>query len=197
MIAHLLEAGPRDVHAALDAACARGCGAALSSGARLYGFGVLAVGRTLIPFHNLITTYGDQYYAQMAIAGVQPANAAAPTRVSGMKLGTGTTAAAKSGAGAALGTYISGSNAAFDALFPTATAVTGTDAGWQATYQTTWAAGTATNSAISEAVIVDDSATDATSTAAHTIARALISPAADKTAGLPATALWHHVLLGA
>lgn len=197
MTAHLLEASPRDVRQALDVSRDNGRGLAMSSGARMFGHGILIVGRQVIPFHNLITTYGDQYYAQMAIAGVQPANASAPTRVTGMKLGTGTTAVAKSGAGAALVTYLSGSNAAFDATFPTAAAVTGTNAGWQATYQTTWAAGVATNSAIAEAVIVDDSATDATSTAAHTIARALISPAADKTAGLPATALWHHVLLGA
>jgi len=194
---HLLEASPRDVRAALDAARSAGQGVALTSGARMFGYGILTIGDRVTPFHNLITTYGDQWYAQMAIAGVQPANASAPTRVTGMKLGTGTTAAAKSGAGAALVTYLTGSNAAFDATFPTATAVTGTDAGWQVTYQVTWAAGTATNSAIAEAVIVDDSATDATSTAAHTIARALISPAANKTAGLPATALWHHVLLGA
>lgn len=197
MTLHLLEASPRDVRDALDVAAARGRRVALASGARMYGYGVLTVGGLATPFHNLISTYGDRYYTEQAIAGVQPANASAPTRVTGMKLGTGTTAVAKSGAGAACVTYITGSNAAFDATFPTATAVTGTDAGWQVTYQTTWAAGTATNSAIAEAVIVDDSATDATSTAAHTIARALISPAADKTAGLPATALWHHVLLGA
>jgi len=194
---HVRGPGRRDVAEALATAHAGGVALAVRNRVEMFGYGILLVGRQIIPFHNLITTAGDQYYTQMAIAGVSPANPAAPTKVTGMKLGTGTTAVAKSGAGGALVTYLSASNAAFDASFPTATAVTGTDAGWQATYQVTWAAGVATNSAISEIVIVNDSATNATSTAANTIARALISPAADKTADLAATALWHHVLLGA
>lgn len=185
------------MHAALRHAYNDGLRLARTNNVRVFGYGVAILGRQIIPFSNLVTTAGDQYYANMAITGVQPANASAPTKVTGMKLGTGSTTPLKSGSAAALGTYITGSNAAFDAAFPTASAVTGTDAGWQANYQTTWAAGTATNSAIAEAVIVTDSATNATSTAANTIARALLSPAADKTASLPMTILWHHVFLGA
>lgn len=144
---------------------------------------------------NLITTAGDQYYAQKGIVGVSPANPSAPTVVSGMKLGTGTTAAAKSGAGAALVTYLTASNAAFDATFPSAAAVGG-DGGWNATYKTTWAAGTATNSAITEAVIVNDAGTNATSTAANTICRVVFT-AVNKGASDTLALTWTHKFLGA
>lgn len=147
-------------------------------------------------FENLVTTAGDQYYAKKAIVGISPANPGAPTAASGMKLGTGTTAAAKSGAGAALVTYLSGSNLAFDASFPAANAVAGTDTGWTADYQTTWPAGTATNSAITEAVIVNDAGTNATSTAANTYSRVTFT-AIDKTAADVLIAIWKHKFLGA
>ena len=55
-----------------------------------------------VEFKNLITDSGDLYLAQKAIVAIAPANATAPTAVTGMKLGTGSTAAAKNGAGAAL-----------------------------------------------------------------------------------------------
>lgn len=74
--------------------------------------------KLLMPFANLITDAGDLYYATRAIAGVTPAAPADATKMTGMKLGTGTTAAAKNGAGAALVTYLSGSNVAFDASYP-------------------------------------------------------------------------------
>src|SRR5688572_13541483 len=55
------------------------------------------------PFANLITDYGDLYYATMAIALVSPSNTAQPTKVTGMQIGSGgATAAAKAGAGGAL-----------------------------------------------------------------------------------------------
>lgn len=144
---------------------------------------------------NLITTAGDQYYAQMGIAGVSPAAPAAPTKVNGMKLGTGTTAAAKSGAGGALVTYLSGSNVVFDNTFPSAAAVGG-DTGWDSIYQTTWPAGVATNSAITEAVIVNDQATNATTTAANTISRVTFT-AVNKTATDILIINWKHRGLGA
>lgn len=50
--------------------------------------------------HNIVTDVGDEYYAKKAIVGIAPANATAPTAASGMKLGTGVTAASKTGAGA-------------------------------------------------------------------------------------------------
>ena len=46
---------------------------------------------------NLITSVGDQYYAGRAAL-----SSSLPAQVTGMKLGTGSTAPAKSGAGAAL-----------------------------------------------------------------------------------------------
>lgn len=148
-------------------------------------------------FANKITTVGDQYYAQKGIVSVQPANFTSPPAVaSGMKLGTGTTAATKSGAAAGLVTYITGSNNPFDSGFPT-TAAAGTDIGWNATYKTSWAAGDVTNSAIAEATICNDAATDtATGTVAATYARAVISTV-NKTASDSLAITWTHTLLGA
>jgi hypothetical protein len=145
---------------------------------------------------NLITTPGDQYYAQKGIVGISPASPSAPTAVNGMKLGTGTTAAAKSGAGGALVTYLTTSNVVFDATFPSAAAVAGTDTGWNATYKTTWGAGVATNAAITEAVIVNDQATNATTTAANTIARVVFT-AVNKGASDTLAITWNHKFLGA
>ena len=146
--------------------------------------------------HNLVTTAGDQYYAKKAIAGISPAAPSAPTAANGMKLGTGATAAAKSGAGAALVTYLSGSNIAFDTSFPVATVVAGTDTGWTADYKTTWPAGTATNSAITECAIVNDQGTNATSTAANTYSRITFT-AINKTATDVLVITWKHKFLGA
>lgn len=116
---------------------------------------------------NLITDAGDLYYAGMAIALVTPATPAQPTKMTGMKLGTGTTAVAKAGAGAALVTYITNSNNPFDASWPV-TSNLGAGLGVLGQYKTSWLAGDVTNSAITEAVIVNDAGTDATSTAANT-----------------------------
>jgi len=180
---------------------AREMGEDISDGFLTVGFGVAELRdehgllKEVIPFANLITTAGDQYYAQKGIVGISPANPAAPTAVNGMKLGTGTTAAAKSGAGAALVTYLSGSNVAFDATFPSAAAVGG-DTGWNATYKTTWGAGVATNGAITEVAIVNDQGTNATSTAANTISRAVIA-SVNKAAGDTLAVTWNHKFLGA
>ena len=143
---------------------------------------------------NLITDAGDLYYAGKAITGISPANPSAPTAMSGMKLGTGTTAAAKSGAGAALVTYISGSNNPFDASFP-ATQNLGAGLGVNGQYKTTWAAGDVTNAAITEAVIVNDAATDATSTAANTSHRVVFT-AINKTASDSLVITWNAKFLG-
>jgi hypothetical protein len=134
---------------------------------------------------NLVTAVGDQLYASR---GAGLTTSATPT---GMKLGTGSTAPAKTGAGAALVTYLAGSNKAFDATFPTA-------AGGIATYKRTYAPGEATTaSPITEVVIVNDTiATDATSAAAATISRALIAGVASKAAGDTLTVTWTHTLAG-
>lgn len=148
-----------------------------------------------IPFANLITDAGDLYYAQKMIVGIAPASPSAPTAVSGMKLGTGTTAAAKSGSGAALVTYITGSNVAFDASYPQ-TANLGGGLGVNAVYKTTWAAGVATNAAITEAVIVNDAGTNATSSAANSIARVVFT-AVNKASADTLAITWNHKQLGA
>jgi hypothetical protein len=143
---------------------------------------------------NLITDAGDLYYAGMAIALVTPAALAQPTKMTGMKLGTGSTAVAKAGAGAALVTYITGSNNPFDASFP-AIQNLGAGLGVNGQYKTTWASGDVTNAAITEAVIVNDAATDATSTAANTSHR-IIFTAINKTASDSLVITWNAKFLG-
>lgn len=141
-------------------------------------------GRCVVP--NLVTAVGDQLYASR---GAGLTSSAVPT---GMKLGTGSTAVAKSGSGSALTTYLSGSNKAFDATFPSAT-------GGVASYKRTYAAGEATTaSPITECAIVTDTiATDATSTEANTVARALLTGIGSKGASDTLTITWTHTVLGA
>lgn len=169
----------------------------------LVGYGTVALfdgdGKVsyLNPFVNLITDAGDLYYAKQAIVGVSPANATAGTLVNGMKLGTGATAVAKSGAGAALVTYISASNVVFDASFPQ-TANLGGGLGVNAAYKTTWVAGVATTGGggITEAAIVNDRATDLTTTAANTISRVLFAGVVKGSSDTLAIT-WNHKFLGA
>lgn len=136
---------------------------------------------------NLITSAGDNFYVNRAAATTGVVAAA-----TGMKLGTGSTAVAKSGGGSALTTYLTGSNKAFDATFPSV-------AGNVATYKRTYAAGEATSgSNITEAVVVNDTiATDATAAVANTISRALLSSPAPKAAGDTLTITWTHTFTGA
>jgi len=144
--------------------------------------------------HNLITDAGDLYYAGMAIALVTPAAPAQPTKMTGMKLGTGVTAVAKAGAGAALVTYISGSNNAFDATWPVVQNL-GAGLGVNGQYKTSWLAGDVTNAAITEAVIVNDAGTDATTSAANTAHRVVFT-AINKTASDSLVITWNAKFLG-
>lgn len=138
---------------------------------------------------NLVTDVGDEFYAKKG-AGV------AINAVSGMKLGTGTTAVAKNGAGAALVTYTSGSQRALDSAV-TATTL-GAGAGWRVRHITTWPAGVVTVSGLAEVVIVNESSlTDATTAAANTTARALLSPVVNKGASDTLAVTWDHNILGA
>lgn len=138
---------------------------------------------------NLVTATGDQYYAGRAALST-----GLPAQVTGFRLGTGSTAVAKTGAGAAIVTYLAGSNKANDSGFPTAAAGVVT---WKRTY----APGEATTaSPITEVVlntdtIANDNAT--TATAANTIARALLTGISSKAAGDTLTITWTHTLLGA
>lgn len=147
------------------------------------------------PFANLITDAGDLYYAGKAIVAISPAAPSAPTAVNGMKLGTGTTAVAKAGAGGALVTYLTASNIVFDATFPS-TSNLGAGLGVNAVYKTTWGAGVATSAALTEAAMVNDQATNATTTAANTYAR-IVFTAINKAAGDTLAITWNHKFLGA
>ena len=139
--------------------------------------------------HNLITQVGDQYYGERA-AGV----AGPPAQVTGMKLGTGNTAPAKTGAGAALVTYLTGSDHALDATYPQSSL---NGASRRITWQATWAAGQATTAApITVVVLVNDALADAPSAAANTIARALLTGIGSKGAGDTLAVTWTHDLLG-
>lgn len=142
---------------------------------------------------NLVTDVGDQLYAERG-SGV-----ASPALPTGMKLGTGGTAVAKTGAGAALITYLSGSNHAFDATWPQSSQPGGAGTARRIQYKTTYIAGEATTaSAITEAVIVTEViSSDTTSTIAETLARVLVTGISAKGASDTLTVTWNHDLLGA
>lgn len=141
-------------------------------------------------FTNLVTQVGDEYYGERA-AGI----ASPPGQVTGMQLGTGTTAVAKTGAGAAIVTLVASSLVAIDGGFPTS-ALNGSSRRIQ--WKTTWGAGVATANAIAEVVLTNQST--GTQTAAPdsaTISRALLSPTVNKGAADTLAITWNHDLLGA
>lgn len=136
---------------------------------------------------NIITQVGNQYYAERATGISSP-----PNQVSGMRLGTGTTAAATTGAGAAIVTYTTGSNAAIAATYPQSGAGSGTSR--RITWKSSWAAGVAT-ATLNEAVITNEGTlTDVAGTAANTIARVILSPAVAKGASDTLDLTWQHDL---
>lgn len=141
--------------------------------------------------HNLITEQGDKYYGERAAGISSP-----PAQVTGMKLGTGTTTPSKTGAGAALVTYLTNSHQALDAGYP---ASSKPSSARRITWVATFAAGKATTSGsnIAEVVLVTDTLANATSTAGNTIARALVSPTLAKAADQILVVTWQHDLLGA
>jgi hypothetical protein len=143
---------------------------------------------------NLITDAGDQYHAVRIASAVVPAAPSDATKVTGMKLGIGTTAAAKAGAGGALVSYVAGGNAVFDTGFPT-TQNLGAGLGWTTTYQTTFGAGVGTSAALTEVVLVTDASTNATSVLANTIARVVFAATPKGSTDTLAIA-WAHKQLG-
>lgn len=139
-------------------------------------------------FHNLITDRGDDYYASLGAGNTE-------TVATGMRLGTGTTAVSKGGAGAAIVTYVAGSQKAFDTK---ADSDKGAGLGHRIAWVASWAAGVATASGIAEVVITNESPlTDVAGTATNTIARALLSPTVNKGADDTLTITWNHDFLGA
>lgn len=138
---------------------------------------------------NLVTRVGDQLYAERG-AGI----ASPPALPTGMKLGTGDEPVTKTGTGAQIETYLTDSDQAFDGGSPSS-ALDGSAR--QIAYAATWAPGKATTATpITEIVIVNESLTDATSLAAATVARALVS-IGTKAADFGLTVVWTHNLLGA
>lgn len=143
---------------------------------------------------NLITDAGDLYQATRIAAGVNSNGVSQPTLMTGMKLGTGTTAATKTDAGCA--TYITGSNLAFDAGYPQVSNL-GAGLGVNVVYRCTWAAGNVTNSTINEVIICNDIASNADSSAANTIARGVFGSTINKASGEALEVTWNHKQLGA
>lgn len=146
--------------------------------------------------HNKITDAGDLYQATRIAAGVNSNGVSQPTLVTGMKLGTGSTAESKAGAGAALVTYLTASNVLFDSGYPQVNNL-GSTLGVNVTYQATWAAGVATSSTINEVVIVNDAGTNATSSAANTISRGVFGSVINKLSTDTFVVTWNHKQLGA
>lgn len=124
---------------------------------------------------NVITQIGDQRYAE-AGAGIS-GPPAAPT---GMQLGTGTTAPAKTGTGAAsIGNVVANSLVAIGT--PTS-ALNGSVR--RITYTATWPAGTATANGISEVALVNQSTgTQTVAPTSASLSRALLSPTVNKGTG--------------
>jgi hypothetical protein len=117
--------------------------------------------------------------------------------VSGMKLGTGgATAVAKTGAGAAIVTYVTASQQALAGGFPTS-ALNGSSRRIQ--YKSSWGAGVATANGINEwTVAIDQPLANAAGSAADTIARAVDTGSpVNKAAGDTLDITWNHDLLGA
>lgn len=143
------------------------------------------------PFANLVTDYGDLYYATMAIALVNPSATAQPTKLTGMQIGSGSTAVAKSGAGGAMVTLLAGQ--AFDATFPSVNNL-GAGLGVEAVYKTTYAAGVGTGT-VNEATLTNGTIGSA-STAGNTVAR-ILTGAITKAAGDSLAVTWRNKFLGA
>lgn len=137
---------------------------------------------------NLVTQAGDTWYGERA-AGV----GGAPAAVTGMQLGTGTTAPAKTGAGAAIVTLVASSLVALSAT-PTS-ALNGSSR--RITYAASWGAGVATANNIAEVVLVNQpTGTQTAAPAAATIARGLLSPVVNKAAGDTLAVQWFQDVLG-
>lgn len=141
---------------------------------------------------NLITDVGDEYYGERA-AGI----ASPPDQVTGMRLGTGSTAPSKTGAGAAIVTYVSGTSKAIDGGYPTSSQPGGAGTARVITWRTSWAAGEADGAALREVVITNETPlTDVAGSAANTICRALFGPYSLSATDTIAIT-WTHSLLGA
>lgn len=136
--------------------------------------------------HNLVTDQGDDFAKSAMYTGAYT--------TWGMKLGTASTAAAKSGAGSfqAVGDYIAASAQALDDSTPKEGA-----AGGICQFRNQWAAGEATNADINRVSIVDNTTNAGEADATHTYAIAVFSGAINKGASDTLTVTWNVTYLGA
>lgn len=138
---------------------------------------------------NLVTDYGDEHVGQRMHDDTA-------LIVTGMRLGTGITAASKAGAGAAIVTYITTSQEALDSV--AAGADKGAGLGWRITHVCTWVAGDITNAAIAETVLTDETPiTNVAGVVGNTVARFVFASTIDKQAGDSLVVTWQVDFLGA
>ena len=139
--------------------------------------------------YNLVTDNGDERIARRIFDD-------AIVIVTGMRLGTGVTAAAKNGAGANIVTYIATSQEALDA--PATHSDKGAGAGYRAIHICTWIAGDITNSAIAETVLTDETPiTDVAGTVTNVVARFVFAATIDKQVLDSLQVTWNLDVLGA
>ena len=139
--------------------------------------------------YNLVTDHGDEHVGnRMRLDATQI--------VTGMRLGTGVTAAAKSGAGGAIVTYEPASQEALDAV--AGGADLGGGSGWRISHVCTWIAGDVTEVALAEVVLTDESPlTDVAGVVGDTVARFVFAATIDKQAGDSLVVTWNVDFLGA
>lgn len=143
------------------------------------------------PFANLVTDYGDLYYATRAVSGVNTNGISNLTNATGMQIGSGTTTPAKAGAGGAMVTFLAG--VVFDPTYPQLNNL-GAGLGVEAVYKTTFPAGTGTGT-VQEATVTNGTISTA-STAGNTIGR-ILTGAVVKAAGDVLAITWRQKFLGA
>ena len=140
---------------------------------------------------NLVTDYGDEHVGERMYDDTFDI-------VTGMRLGdqVAPAAASKSGTGAALQAYLTGSNEALDAV-PIGVQIAG-PSGWRVPHICTWDAGDITDPAISEVVLTDETPlTDVAGVAGDTVARFIFASTIDKQAGDSLVVTWNVDFLGA
>lgn len=137
---------------------------------------------------NVITQVGEQMYGERG-AGL----AGAPAAPTGMALGTGATAPAKTGAGAAIVTPVAGTAAAL-AGNPTSQLSGSGNNPRRLIYTQTWGAGVGTATGIAEVILQNGTATTmpTAGTTTNVVARALLSPTVNKGASDTLTITWNQ-----
>lgn len=138
-------------------------------------------------YENLVLTLGNEYYGERA-AGI----ASPPGQVTGMRLGTGTTASANPSTQQAIQTYTSGSQVAITGGYPQSQNPSGGIR--RIIWAASWAAGVAT-ATLNEAAITNESPlTNVAGDNTNTIARVILSPAVAKGASDTFDLTWNHDL---